>query len=105
MPRAISSSSSRRMGARSVELASPIGSTMPTSSTPLRPDSNHARVLSGLNGVELVGIVDPIGEANSTLRAPILRELDELIALGIDYAVVACPTALHEEVGVTLATN
>jgi UDP-N-acetylglucosamine 3-dehydrogenase len=67
---------------------------------------NHARVLSGLAGVELVGIVDPAGDQHGSVRGvPILPSVAELIALGIDYAVVACPTALHEEVGLELAHN
>ncbi|MFF0467922.1 Gfo/Idh/MocA family protein [Micromonospora zamorensis] len=66
---------------------------------------NHARVLSGLDGVELVGIVDPAGDTTGTLRAPVVSTLEELLALDIDYAVVACPTALHEQIGVELARN
>ncbi|NIL57214.1 Gfo/Idh/MocA family protein [Salinispora arenicola] len=66
---------------------------------------NHARVLSGLDGVELVGIVDPAGDSTGTLSAPVLPELGDLLGLGIDYAVVACPTALHESTGLELAAN
>uniref|UniRef100_A0AAU3GY64 Gfo/Idh/MocA family oxidoreductase n=1 Tax=Streptomyces sp. NBC_01401 TaxID=2903854 RepID=A0AAU3GY64_9ACTN len=65
---------------------------------------NHARVLAGLEGVELVGVVDPMGDKNGWAQgAPVLSAVEELLALGIDYAVVACPTALHEEVGLQLA--
>jgi UDP-N-acetylglucosamine 3-dehydrogenase len=65
---------------------------------------NHARVLSELDGVELVGIVEP-GDATerSTRGAPVMRTIDELLDLGIDYAVVASPTGLHEETGLRLA--
>ncbi|MFF5214466.1 Gfo/Idh/MocA family protein [Micromonospora sp. NPDC000442] len=66
---------------------------------------NHARVLSGLDGVELVGIVDPAGDQSGLLRAPVLPDLGELLARDIDYAVVACPTALHEQVGLELAAH
>ncbi|MFV2103446.1 Gfo/Idh/MocA family protein [Micromonospora sp. LOL_024] len=66
---------------------------------------NHARVLSGLDGVELVGIVDPAGDPTDLLRAPVLPDLSELLALDIDYAVIACPTALHERVGLELAAH
>ncbi|MET8837375.1 Gfo/Idh/MocA family oxidoreductase [Micromonospora sp. NPDC004540] len=66
---------------------------------------NHARVLSGLDGVELVGVVDPAGDVTGTLRAPVVPELADLLAMGIDYAVVACPTALHERIGLELAAN
>ena len=65
---------------------------------------NHARVLSGLDGVDLVGIVEPGGAAaEQVYGAPVLPSLDELLSMGIDYAVVACPTALHEEIGLELA--
>jgi UDP-N-acetylglucosamine 3-dehydrogenase len=65
---------------------------------------HHARVLSELDGVEFVGVVEPAGESRRAARgAPVLRDLPELLALGIDYAVVACPTALHEEFGLRLA--
>jgi predicted dehydrogenase len=65
---------------------------------------NHARVLSTLDGVSLVGVVDPAGDPMDAGRgAPVLNTVSELIALGIDYAVVACPTGLHEEVGLELA--
>ena len=64
---------------------------------------NHARILSGLDGVELVGVVEPAGDPTGAARAPVVSTVAELIALGVDYAVVACPTALHEEVGLQLA--
>ncbi|MEU2612027.1 Gfo/Idh/MocA family oxidoreductase [Micromonospora sp. NPDC007271] len=66
---------------------------------------NHARVLSNLDGVELVGVVDPAGDVTGTLRAPVVPELGDLLAMGVDYAVVACPTALHEPIGLELAAN
>ncbi|ROT33147.1 Gfo/Idh/MocA family protein [Micromonospora sp. HM5-17] len=64
---------------------------------------NHARVLSQLDGVELVGVVDPAGDPTDTLRVPVFGAVAELLALKPDYAVVACPTALHEEIGLELA--
>jgi UDP-N-acetylglucosamine 3-dehydrogenase len=65
---------------------------------------NHARVLSGLDGVDLVGIVDPAGRPEGAPHGvPLTASLRELLAVGIDYAVVACPTALHEEIGLALA--
>ncbi|MBO1337580.1 Gfo/Idh/MocA family protein [Streptomyces sp. VRA16 Mangrove soil] len=65
---------------------------------------NHARVLSLLDGVDFVAATDPAG---GTLPSgtPVLRSLDELLALHLDYAVVACPTAFHEEVGMALAAH
>jgi len=65
---------------------------------------NHARVLSGLDGVDLVGIVEPNGPGSvPTYGAAVLDSVADLIARGVDYAVVACPTALHEPVGLALA--
>ncbi len=65
---------------------------------------NHARVLSLLDGVELVGVADPAGDPTQALRGvPVVSAVAELIALGIDYAVVCAPTGLHETVGLELA--
>lgn len=65
---------------------------------------NHARVLSALEGVDLVGIVDPMAKPGQVESgAPVFASLDELLELRIDYAVIACPTALHEPVGLRLA--
>lgn len=65
---------------------------------------NHARVLSELDGVTLVGVLEPAGSPGRAARgAPVVGDLSALLTLGIDYAVVACPTALHEEIGVQLA--
>jgi predicted dehydrogenase len=65
---------------------------------------NHARVLSSLDGVDLVGIVDPeISNKDVASFAPIFSEIDELLSQGVNYCLVAVPTALHEEIGVMLA--
>ncbi|OAH10094.1 scyllo-inositol 2-dehydrogenase (NAD(+)) [Streptomyces jeddahensis] len=67
---------------------------------------HHARVLSSLDGVALVGVMDPAGDpAGASRGAPVVATLPELFALGLDYAVVACPTALHEEIGLGLAEH
>lgn len=67
---------------------------------------NHARVLSILSGVDLVGIVDPAaGTVAGPNGIPILRSIEQLIDLGIDYAVVACPTSSHLDVGLQLAAE
>jgi UDP-N-acetylglucosamine 3-dehydrogenase len=67
---------------------------------------NHARILMGLDGVELVAVVDPAGDPTGALRGvPVLPTVADLVTRGIDYAVVACPTGLHEEVGLELAAN
>jgi UDP-N-acetylglucosamine 3-dehydrogenase len=65
---------------------------------------HHARVLAGLDGVRLVGVVDPMGDKHGAAQGtPVFNTVEELIEAGVDYAVVACPTALHEEVGLQLA--
>ncbi|HET6533816.1 MAG TPA: Gfo/Idh/MocA family oxidoreductase [Actinoplanes sp.] len=64
---------------------------------------NHARVLSLLDGVELVGVLDPAPGAAAPYGVPVVSELDQLLGLHLDYAVIACPTALHEEIGLRLA--
>ncbi len=67
---------------------------------------NHARVLSQLDGVDLVGCSDPmVTDLKISHGAPIFTSVEDLVAAGIDYAVVACPTVLHEEVGLYLAQN
>ena len=67
---------------------------------------NHARVLLGLDGVELVGVVDPAADpAGLTGGVPVFGQLEQLLARRPDYAVVACPTAHHEEVGLQLAAR
>lgn len=65
---------------------------------------HHARVLAGLDGVDFVAVVDPMGDTYGAAQgAPVLDTVEQLLALGVDYTVVACPTALHEEVGLQLA--
>jgi predicted dehydrogenase len=65
---------------------------------------NHARVLAGLDGVEFAGIFDPAPNLPDRVNgSPVLHDLDELIALGIDYAVVATPTIYHLDMGTQLA--
>lgn len=62
---------------------------------------NHARVLSELEGVDFVGIVDPV-TINS--RANTFETIDALLGQRIDYCVVAVPTIEHESVGIRLAS-
>ena len=65
---------------------------------------NHARVLAGLDGVDLVGVVEPAGDPQGLAHgAPVFDTVDVLLEQRVDYVVVACPTALHEPVGLQLA--
>jgi UDP-N-acetylglucosamine 3-dehydrogenase len=65
---------------------------------------NHARVVAGLSGVEFVGVFDPGDNVPETIHdRPVFSELEALLEAGIDYAVVAAPTAFHLDMGVRLA--
>ena len=60
---------------------------------------HHARNYAALDGVDLAGVVD-IDETNGARAAldfqvPHFRELDDLLAQGIDAASVVVPTTLH----------
>jgi predicted dehydrogenase len=67
---------------------------------------NHVRVLSSLEGVQLVAVVDKyIDKSSIALNVPIFNTIEELINIGVDYCVVAVPTELHEEVAIKLAEN
>lgn len=69
---------------------------------------NHVRVLNDLPGVELAGAADPDPRARNMARSatravPAIRDLEQLLALGIDMCVVAAPTLVHFDVGLRLA--
>ena len=65
---------------------------------------HHARVLGGLEGVDLVAVADPGGDPHGVAGGrPLLKSIEELIAVGIDYCMVAVPTVYHEPVGLALA--
>ena len=65
---------------------------------------HHARVLGSLDGVDLIAVSDPMGDAHGVAGGrPVLATVAELIKLGIDYAMVAAPTAFHEELALALA--
>jgi len=64
--------------------------------------TNHGRVLAGLPGVTLVGIVDPLVEhrdrAVELIHCQTFATLDELLLAGIDAVTIAAPTHLHHEI-------
>ena len=64
---------------------------------------NHCRVLSGLAGVDFVGVYDPAdGVAPTVEGMPVTKDLDAFLA-GVDYCVVATPTVYHLDMGRILA--
>jgi UDP-N-acetylglucosamine 3-dehydrogenase len=67
--------------------------------------TNHGRVLAGLPGVSLVGIVDPLEEhrnrAVELIGCKTFATVDELLLAGVDAVTIAAPTHLHHEVALT----
>ena len=62
---------------------------------------HHARNLNAMPDVELVGIADSMVAAREVATAHGLRTFanaKELIALGVDAAIICVPTSLHESV-------
>ncbi|RKR20337.1 Gfo/Idh/MocA family protein [Arthrobacter oryzae] len=65
---------------------------------------HHARVLRELPGVDLVAVADAFGDPHGVAGGlTVLSSVEELIAQGLDMAVAAVPTGMHEEVGLALA--
>ena len=65
---------------------------------------HHARVAREIEGVELVAVADAMGDPHGVAGSlPFYGSVEELIAHGIDAAVVVVPTQFHEEVGLALA--
>jgi UDP-N-acetylglucosamine 3-dehydrogenase len=71
--------------------------------------SNHARVLSELSGVKLVGVVDPDRKTREQvarhLKCEAFADLDSLIARGVDAVTIAAPTHLHRDIAVDCAAR
>jgi predicted dehydrogenase len=65
---------------------------------------HHLRLLNALDGVEFVGVADP-GLPLDTTDVATFPSLEALIGAGVDYCIVAVPTALHEQVGLQLAAR
>ncbi|AMB57840.1 Gfo/Idh/MocA family protein [Microterricola viridarii] len=65
---------------------------------------HHARVIREVDGLELAGVADAQGDPHGVAGGlPVCGSVSELIAQGIDSAVVAVPTAFHEAVALELA--
>jgi len=65
---------------------------------------HHARVIREVDGLDLVAVADAFGDPHGVAKnLPVLHSVEELIAAGLDMAVAAVPTGMHEEVGLALA--
>jgi UDP-N-acetylglucosamine 3-dehydrogenase len=65
---------------------------------------NHARVLSSIEGLKLTAVADPAGDKHGMAgEAVVVETVGEMIAVGIDMAVVAVPTVFHLDAGLKLA--
>src|SRR5258707_14651902 len=64
--------------------------------------SNHARVLAGLSGVQLVGVADPDRAqrelVTGALGCPAVERVEALLNLGVDAVTIAAPTHLHRDI-------
>jgi predicted dehydrogenase len=64
---------------------------------------NHLRILSSLEGVDLVGVADPLAKVDITREIKgheNFTEYRELLDQGLDYCVIAAPTGFHREISV-----
>ncbi|GAA2040790.1 Gfo/Idh/MocA family oxidoreductase [Agromyces tropicus] len=65
---------------------------------------HHARVIREVDGFELVAVADAMGDPHGVAgELPLGGDVDALIDAGVDAAVVAVPTFLHEEIALRLA--
>lgn len=65
---------------------------------------HHARLLSESDTVHFVGAVDPAGDRHRAMRrGEVFDTVDQLVAEGVDAAIVAVPTAHHSEVAMRFA--
>jgi UDP-N-acetylglucosamine 3-dehydrogenase len=64
--------------------------------------SNHARVLTGIPGIELVGIADPDAKqadfVSRTLGCPAAANFGELLDRKVDAVTIAAPSHLHHDI-------
>jgi UDP-N-acetylglucosamine 3-dehydrogenase len=67
--------------------------------------SMHARVLAGLPGVQLIGVVDPLPAHRTRVEGYVhcrtFATLEELLAEGVDAVTIAAPTHFHHEIALT----
>ncbi len=71
--------------------------------------SNHARVLSELPGVKLIGVADPDRKRRETvarnLGCAAFDDTDALLDQGVDAVTIAAPTHLHRDIAIACAAR
>jgi predicted dehydrogenase len=71
--------------------------------------SNHARVLSEMPGVKLVGIADPdrarCDQVASRLGCATFKDAEDLLQQGVDAVTIAAPTHLHRDIAIDCAAR
>ncbi|CAN2166951.1 MviM Predicted dehydrogenases and related proteins [Candidatus Nanopelagicaceae bacterium] len=68
---------------------------------------NHLRILTTLNGIELVGVADPIYIDNSSgkFSYSLYADYKDLLSQNLDYCVIAAPTGYHKEIAINALSN
>lgn len=67
---------------------------------------HHSRVLSGLEGVDFIGVYDPAPNVPSSIEGKrVISDFENFLDLKPDYCVVAAPTIYHLELGEALASH
>lgn len=67
---------------------------------------NHARVVSRIEGIDLVGGIDPAGDPERSMAyRPVFSSFEDLLRAGIDALIIAVPNELHEQVAVRAAAE
>lgn len=65
---------------------------------------HHARLLFDSPDVEFVGAVDPLGDRHDAMRGrKPLDDVEQLLEVGIEAAIIAIPTAQHREMALKMA--
>jgi hypothetical protein len=71
--------------------------------------SNHARVLSEMPGVKLVGVADPdrarCDQVAGRLGCAAFKDAEELLQHGVDAVTIAAPTHLHRDIAIDCAAR
>lgn len=67
---------------------------------------NHARVAARIEGIDLVGGVDPVGDPERAMAyRPVYSSFEGLVEAGVDAVIVAVPNEYHEEVAIRAAAE